>query len=74
MNFDSNLYVSVFESNIRILGGLLSAHVLAKDLDLIPGYQDGLLHKAEEIAKKLSKAFITNTGLPTPYVNLQETN
>ena len=74
LNFDSDLYVSVFETNIRILGGLISAHVLATDLDLIPGYEDGLLHKAEELAQKLSSAFITNTGLPTPYVNLRKNN
>lgn len=28
-NFDSNINVSVFETNIRIIGGLLSAHLLS---------------------------------------------
>jgi mannosidase alpha-like ER degradation enhancer 1 len=28
LNFDNDVYVSLFETNIRILGGLLSAHVL----------------------------------------------
>ena len=38
LDFERDLYVSLFETNIRVLGGLISAHVLAKDLDLIPGY------------------------------------
>lgn len=29
-DFDSNINVSVFETNIRIVGGLLSAHLFAK--------------------------------------------
>ena len=28
-NFDANINVSVFETNIRIVGGLLSAHLMA---------------------------------------------
>lgn len=28
-NFDANINVSVFETNIRIVGGLLSAHLLS---------------------------------------------
>lgn len=28
-NFDANINVSVFETNIRIIGGLLSAHLLS---------------------------------------------
>lgn len=28
-NFDANINVSVFETNIRIIGGLLSAHMLS---------------------------------------------
>lgn len=29
-NFDANINVSVFETNIRIVGGLLSAHLLSQ--------------------------------------------
>ncbi len=29
-NFDANINVSVFETNIRIVGGLLSAHLMAR--------------------------------------------
>jgi Glycosyl hydrolase family 47 len=31
VNFDTNVQVSVFETTIRVLGGLLSAHLLATD-------------------------------------------
>ena len=30
VNFDSDINVSVFETNIRIVGGLLGAHLMAK--------------------------------------------
>lgn len=38
--FDQDVRVNVFEANIRLLGGLLSAHVLASDTDiaLMPNY------------------------------------
>ena len=29
-NFSANINVSVFETNIRIVGGLLSAHLMAR--------------------------------------------
>jgi mannosidase alpha-like ER degradation enhancer 1 len=32
VNFDKDLNVSVFETNIRVLGGLLSCHLLASGL------------------------------------------
>ena len=63
--------MSLFESNIRMLGGLLSAHVLQTQLNLIPNYKDGLLHKAEDLAIRLSEAFKTKTGIPYPHINLR---
>jgi len=54
-----------------MLGGLLSAHVLQKHLNLIPNYEDGLLHKAEDLAIRLSESFKTKTGIPYPDVNLR---
>ena len=52
--FEADLNVSVFESTIRILGGLLSAHFLAKDteLKLYPGYKGELLEKATDLADR----------------------
>lgn len=32
LSFDTNVVVSVFETNIRVLGGLLGAHAMAVDL------------------------------------------
>lgn len=39
-NFDSDINVSVFETNIRIVGGLISAHLLSHraGVDLEPGW------------------------------------
>ena len=36
LSFDRDITVSVFETNIRILGGLLSAHMLLKDEETAP--------------------------------------
>ena len=52
VSFDIDLRVHIFECNIRLLGGLLSAHVLASDesLDLMDGdYDGGLLTLAEDL-------------------------
>eukprot|EP00954_Amorphochlora_amoebiformis_P007457 578826-Amorphochlora_amoeboformis.AAC.1 len=45
ISFDQDVRVNLFEANIRLLGGLLSAHNLAgdKDLDLMPDYDGELL-------------------------------
>uniref|UniRef100_A0A0N5ARZ6 alpha-1,2-Mannosidase n=1 Tax=Syphacia muris TaxID=451379 RepID=A0A0N5ARZ6_9BILA len=66
---DSNVNVSVFETNIRVVGGLLSAHLLSG--------RDGwpcsgpLLRLAERFAQKLLPAFNTDTGMPYGTVNLK---
>ncbi|CAG0884666.1 unnamed protein product [Darwinula stevensoni] len=74
-NFDSNINVSVFETNIRIVGGLLSAHLLSRraGMKLEPGWPcDGpLLRLAEDAAKRLLPAFDTPTGMPYGTVNLR---
>lgn len=69
--------VQVFESNIRVLGGLLSSHVLAKHVyaqDLTSNgfkYKDQLLHLARDLGDRLLYAFNnTQTGLPFARVNL----
>lgn len=55
--------VSVFETNIRILGGLLSAHDLSGDADA--------LELAESFAARLSAAFDTPSGIPRSFVNVK---
>ncbi|KAK6024697.1 glycosyl hydrolase family 47, partial [Ostertagia ostertagi] len=54
--------LSVFETNIRFIGGLLSIYALTKDKMYV--------EKAEEIAKLLLPAFDTPTGIPYAVVNV----
>uniref|UniRef100_A0A0E0C8D2 alpha-1,2-Mannosidase n=1 Tax=Oryza meridionalis TaxID=40149 RepID=A0A0E0C8D2_9ORYZ len=64
VRFDINKTVSVFETNIRILGGLLSAHLIASDYATgmrIQSYDDQLLHLAADLAQRLLPAFDTPT-------------
>ncbi|KAJ1285637.1 hypothetical protein BS78_03G293300 [Paspalum vaginatum] len=73
VRFDINKTVSVFETNIRILGGLLSAHLIASDYATgmrIHSYDDQLLHLAADLAQRLLPAFDTPTGIPFGSVNL----
>ncbi|KAK1157784.1 ER degradation-enhancing alpha-mannosidase-like protein 2 [Acipenser oxyrinchus oxyrinchus] len=74
INFDSDVNASVFETNIRVVGGLLSAHVLSKKagMELEAGWpcSGPLLRMAEEAARKLLPAFQTPTGMPYGTVNL----
>ncbi|KAK4783034.1 hypothetical protein SAY86_007408 [Trapa natans] len=73
LHFHINKTVSVFETTIRILGGLLSAHLIASDYATgmrIPTYDDQLLHLAEDLGRRLLPAFDTPTGIPFGSVNL----
>ncbi|CAI5745687.1 unnamed protein product [Peronospora destructor] len=74
-NYDLDTEVSVFETTIRVLGGLLSAHLFAvnTDLKLFPegGYDDALLRLAVDLGKRLMPAFDTATGIPYGTVNLK---
>uniref|UniRef100_A0A915BGC4 alpha-1,2-Mannosidase n=1 Tax=Parascaris univalens TaxID=6257 RepID=A0A915BGC4_PARUN len=76
VRFDSDFVVSVFETNIRVLGGLLSGHVLAK---LVQSKEEGrfgwytneLLDMAVSLADRLLPAFNTTSGLPYSRINLR---
>lgn len=62
LDFDVDVRVNVFEVNIRLLGGLLSGHLLASDLvtgpRLVPaGYDGALLTLANELGSRLLPAF-----------------
>ncbi|XP_055928947.1 ER degradation-enhancing alpha-mannosidase-like protein 2 [Argiope bruennichi] len=74
-DFNVNINVSVFETNIRVVGGLLSAHLLSKraGMDVDPGWpcSGPLLTLAEKVARRLLPAFQTKTGMPFGTVNLQ---
>lgn len=76
LSFDRDVNVSVFETNIRILGGLLAAHLVASNHSraLYRGkepYSGGLLDLAVDLADRLMLAFDTPTGLPFGTVNLR---
>eukprot|EP00246_Nothoceros_aenigmaticus_P018090 TRINITY_DN9347_c0_g2_i1.p1 TRINITY_DN9347_c0_g2~~TRINITY_DN9347_c0_g2_i1.p1 ORF type:complete len:177 (+),score=24.56 TRINITY_DN9347_c0_g2_i1:223-753(+) len=65
LRFDRNLTVSVFETTIRVLGGLLSAHLIASDPSsgmYVATYDHELLHAAENLGRRLLPAFHTSTG------------
>ncbi|KAJ1521019.1 hypothetical protein ONE63_002731 [Megalurothrips usitatus] len=55
--------VSVFETNIRFVGGLLACYALTGDVMF--------RNKAEHIAEKLLPAFQTPTGIPNALVNFK---
>ncbi|XP_066948164.1 ER degradation-enhancing alpha-mannosidase-like protein 2 [Macrobrachium rosenbergii] len=75
-NFDLDINVSVFETNIRIVGGLLSAHLMSRKMgvELEEGWpcSGPLLRMAKEVANRLLPAFDTPTGMPYGTVNLKE--
>lgn len=71
VTFDRDVVVSLFETNIRVMGGLLSAHVLQEKLGLIPDYTGGLLDLAEDLGRRLLPAFNTSTGIPRAHINLK---
>jgi hypothetical protein len=67
------LQVHVFETTIRVLGGLLSGHVLLhEDPGLVPGYDGLLLREAQDLGDRLMAAFDTPSGLPGGHVHLQK--
>jgi len=74
-DFDANINVSVFETNIRIVGGLLAAHLVARraGVEVGPGWpcSGPLLALAEDAAQRLLPAFDTPTGMPYGTVNLR---
>ncbi|KAE9417414.1 hypothetical protein Angca_008522, partial [Angiostrongylus cantonensis] len=73
---DANVNVSVFETNIRIIGGLISAHMLSGRVEGMV-LEDGwpcsgpLLRLAASMASRLLPAFNTDTGMPYGTVNLK---
>jgi len=63
LSFDKDVYVKVFEINIRMLGGLLSNYQLTGD--------ERLLALARDLGDRLIPAFRTPTGFPYVEVNLK---
>uniref|UniRef100_A0A8R7UTY9 alpha-1,2-Mannosidase n=1 Tax=Triticum urartu TaxID=4572 RepID=A0A8R7UTY9_TRIUA len=74
LTFDVDARVNLFECNIRLLGGLISAHILAKDYSSQNKdgvYQNQLLRLAENLGSRFLPAFETPTGLPYAWINLK---
>ena len=61
----------MFETTIRILGGLLSAHLFAQDPSIMSDYDGKLLDLAVDLADRLLPSFDTKTGIPFGTVHLQ---
>ncbi|KAG6578285.1 ER degradation-enhancing alpha-mannosidase-like protein [Phytophthora cinnamomi] len=75
VSFDRDVTVSVFESTIRVIGGLVSAHMLASPeyfgMMGADEYNGELLSLAEDLGRRLLPAFDTPTGIPVHRVNLR---
>lgn len=66
LDFNKNYEASVFETTIRVVGGLLSAYDLSGD--------SMFLEKARDIADRLLPAWNTPTGIPYNRINLAHGN
>lgn len=72
LDFNKDVNVSLFETNIRVLGGLLSSYFLSKDpVYQVTQYSQKLLQLAEDLGQRLLPAFDTPTGIPYGTVNLR---
>ncbi|KAG0133549.1 glycoside hydrolase [Tuber indicum] len=74
LTFEQDSEVNTFETTIRMLGGLLSAHYLSQDLKLVPvkkAAEDMYLNKATDLADRLLGAFDSPSGVPFASVNLK---
>lgn len=64
----------LFYCVVQVLGGLVSAHILATDSTnrLVQGsYKNQLLVLAEDLGRRFLPAFDTPTGLPYAWINLK---
>jgi hypothetical protein len=63
ISFDKDIYVKVFEVNIRVLGGLLSMYQYTGN--------EKILAQAKDFGDRLLPAFGSATGMPYYWVNLK---
>jgi mannosidase alpha-like ER degradation enhancer 2 len=63
LSFDKDVSVQLFEINIRILGGLLTAYEMTNE--------KRFLALAEDLGRRLLPAFKSKTEMPYRYVNLR---
>lgn len=83
LNYEKDNEVNTFETTIRMLGGLLSAHYLSTTYpDMAPLTDDNVgapgedlyLEKATDLADRLLGAFTSASGIPFASVNLKTLN
>ncbi|KAK4230539.1 mannosyl-oligosaccharide 1,2-alpha-mannosidase [Podospora fimiseda] len=81
LTWDQDQDVNTFETTIRMLGGLLSAHYLSTEYPQLAPIQDDdrgkpgedlYLEKAKDLADRLMAAFESPSGVPYASVNLAE--
>ncbi|KII94783.1 glycoside hydrolase family 47 protein [Plicaturopsis crispa FD-325 SS-3] len=75
VSFDVNTKPQVFETTIRVLGGLLSGHIYANQTGQpfhLPWYRGELLAMAHDLGERLLPAFATPTGIPYARLNLRK--
>ena len=80
LNYTQNHDVNTFETTIRMLGGLLSAHYLStefpelaplEDDDVGKPGEDLYIEKATDLADRILGAFSSKSGVPYASVNLE---
>lgn len=77
VSFDKEVKIQVFEATIRVLGGLLSAHLFAQDPKYgfsphMPWYDGQLLVLARDLGHRLLPAFTASTtGMPYSRIHLK---
>lgn len=80
LNYEQDQEVNTFETTIRMLGGLLSAHYLSTTFpDMAPISEDDpgtdgedlYLEKAKDLADRIMGAFDSPSGVPYASVNLK---
>ncbi|KAL5615164.1 hypothetical protein BROUX41_005221 [Berkeleyomyces rouxiae] len=75
LTWDQDQDVNVFETTIRMLGGLLSAHYLSTEFPNLAPVENKdptlYLNKARDLADRLLGAFNSDSGLPYASINLQ---
>lgn len=72
IDFNIDSTVQVFETSIRALGSLLSAHLYAQYKFQLPNYDGFLLRKAHDLGRRLIRAYTESpNGIPVARVNLQ---
>ncbi|KAI5954048.1 GPI13 [Candida margitis] len=84
--FNQDSVVQVFETTIRFLGGLLSAHLILTDVtnrdislppsynrfkDISANYNGFLLEMAYDLGLRLIPSYQTKTNIPFPRINLK---